>query len=259
MLDIETAPLKAYVWRLWKENVGVRQIERDWYMLCWAAKWLGDKEVQCDALPYHKAAFKKDPEDDSRICKPIHKLMDEADVVVGQNSVRFDVPKLNARFLLNGMPPPSPFMQVDTLQIAKRVFGFSSNKLEHQAAQLGFGRKLDTDFGLWKACMEGDLKAWEKMVKYNIHDVVLLEKVYLKYRPWAPNHPNFGLYVDWGVDSPKPLCPACGSDNIQRRGYRMTFVGRYQRFQCMACGRWIKGRTTTLDQVERKALVSGVQ
>ena len=45
VVDIETRPSMAYVWRLWDENVGIDQIVKSGEMISWAAKWHGEKEV----------------------------------------------------------------------------------------------------------------------------------------------------------------------------------------------------------------------
>jgi hypothetical protein len=45
-IDIETAPILARVWNIWEENIGLNQIEMDWSILAFAAKWLGDPDNQ---------------------------------------------------------------------------------------------------------------------------------------------------------------------------------------------------------------------
>ena len=40
ILDIETAPIRAKVWGIWNQNISIDQIESDWFILTWAAKWL---------------------------------------------------------------------------------------------------------------------------------------------------------------------------------------------------------------------------
>ena len=90
-------------------------------------------------------------------------------------------------------------------------------KLDSLAQYLGVGRKLPhTGFDLWRGCMSGDLKSWAIMKRYNAQDVRLLERVYLKLRPWGV-HPNVNL-----VNQRPNACPKCGSTHIQSRGYRYT-------------------------------------
>ena len=96
-VDIENSPVRGYVWSLWKQNVGLNQIERDWYMLTWAAKWMHEDEVQGDSLIHYKDEFKAHPQSDYYILLSLRDLLDEADIVVGWNSKAFDIPKINAR------------------------------------------------------------------------------------------------------------------------------------------------------------------
>jgi len=81
--------------------------------------------------------------------------------------------------------------------------------------------------------MMGDPVAWKRMEKYAKQDVVLLEKVYLKMRPWMKNHPNLALYTGGGL-----ACPNCNSYNVMRRGYSYAQTQAYQRWQCKDCGKY---------------------
>ena len=248
LYDIETAPVLAYVWALWKQNVAINQIARDSYILCWAAKWLGDNEVISDALPNHKKHYRLYPECDWKVCETLWTLIDEADIVVGHNLDGFDAPRANARFIHHEMDPPSPAKQVDTLKMARQSFGFTSNKLDWLGEHLGVGRKVHHDgFDLWVRCMKGDDQSWEDMVRYCRGDVELLERVYLRLRPWAKTHPNIAAYTD-DVEG----CPRCTSKNRYANGTRRTLVGKYQRYQCKDCGHWYSGAVNEMGAEDRK-------
>lgn len=205
-------------------------------MLSFAYKWQGDKRVTTKALPDYQN-FKKDKEDDSALIADAWKLLDEADIVVAHNGDRFDLKKCNARFIHRGLNPPSPYKTIDTLKLAKRHFAFSSNRLNDLGAYLGLGRKLPhTGFHLWKGCMSGDKTSWPLMRRYNARDVELLEKLYLRLRPWATSHPNLNSYHD------REACPTCESVDVQHRGIAVTTKLRYERLCCRACGHWFKGK-----------------
>lgn len=251
-LDIETAPDLAAIFTLWNQFLGIDSIIQDWYILCYSAMWEGDREVLSDSLVNYPKHYAADPTDDSEVLKSLHALLDEADIVVGQNGDRFDLPKINARFLIKGMKPPSPYQTVDTLKVSRRVFKHTSNKLDYVARILGLGAKQDVgDKRTWIACMNGDLKAWDKMVRYNRQDVRLLAKVYRKLLPWINNHPNHGLYYD----DERPRCPKCGSHHIQFRGTVKKGLS-YRRFQCQKCGGWGRERVSALTTGQRKALLA---
>ena len=40
VFDIETSPLKAFVWSRWKQNIYLDQTISEWFAISWAAKWL---------------------------------------------------------------------------------------------------------------------------------------------------------------------------------------------------------------------------
>jgi len=225
LLDIETAPNTVHVWGLYDQNIAINQILGSGYVMCWSAKWYGEKAVEFDSL--HKSSAKK-------MIRRIHKLMDQADAIIHYNGSKFDIPTLNKEFLLLGMDPPSPSKQIDLLQTARRQFRFPSNKLDYIAQQLGLGKKIEhAGHQLWIDCMEGQDKAWKVMERYNKHDVVLLERVYDRLLPWIKNHPNLGAYDEC-------VCPSCGSDNKQSRGLAVARTTRYRRFQCQDCGSWFR-------------------
>lgn len=225
IFDIETAPILALVWRVWQENVGIEQIEREWFCISWSAKWLYDSKVMGDVLTPKEIK----EEDDERIVKGLWELFNEADIVIAHNGEQFDVPRINTRFILWGLNPPSPYRIIDTVKIARKYFAFSHNKLDYLASQFGIGHKMDTDFKLWKKCLLGDKKSLTKMLKYNKKDVLLLEEVYLRLRGWSHSHPNLNVYMD-GTH-----CPYCGSDKLKPNGKYATQTNTYKAFICGDC------------------------
>ncbi len=251
LLDIETAPIVAWVWGIWEQNVGLNQIQKDWHLLSWAAKWLGDPPSKIMYMDQRKAP---NVEDDKKLLKGIWKLMDEADVIVWQNGNQFDRKKLNARFILNGMQPPSSYKMVDTMLIAKAKFGFTSNKLEYMSNKLCVkykkligGRKFE-GFEMWKACLAGDLRAWKEMEKYNKYDVLSLEELYTKLAPWDKNV-NYNVYHD----SAERIC-SCGSKKFKPNGFTYSSLGKYQRHKCAKCGAEFKDRRNLLSKVKRASI-----
>jgi len=174
------------------------------------------------------------------------RVLDEADAVVHYNGKSFDTKHIQKEFLLDDMLPPSPFHQIDLLQTVRQQFKFVSNKLQHVAEQLEIGVKEQTGgMQLWIDCMDGDIQAWKTMRKYNIQDVVLLNKLYNKLLPWIKGHPNFALYMD---NPSEPTCTNCGSQHGQWRGDEKTEVLAYKRWQCMECGKWSRARHHTKHQ-----------
>lgn len=254
-VDIETAPIRGSVWRVFKESLGDDQIRREWYMLTWAAKWLNEDYVYSRKLPDFPK-YKPNTEDDKELIRDLWDLLDEADIVIAHNAIKFDIPKINTRFLINGYIPPSPYRIVDTLQVARKTFGFSRNSLNFVSTFLGHGQKKDTGGHiLWENCLDGDMEAWDIMEEYNIQDVVMLENIYKDMRPWMRNHPNFGVYTS----DNSPRC-SCGSRNIELMvgKYAYTNLSKFQAYRCMDCGHIMRGRTNLLSNSKRKLLVTNV-
>lgn len=247
IMDIENTPNVAYMWGLYQELTSADMIDCPWYMLCWAAKWLDSKQVISSALIDFPKEYKKNPENDKLILEKLWLLLDEADIVVGHNMKSFDVRKANARFIMNGMKPPSPYKVIDTLLAARQYFFFTSNKLNDLSKYLNLGQKVDTGgFKLWKECMAGNKVSWAKMVKYCRQDILLTEKVYLKLRPFIANHPNLTVYQN--MDETK--CPKCSSTKIRKEGFAYTDACKYQRYSCASCGSWHRGRKNLKEKVK---------
>jgi hypothetical protein len=253
LFDIETSPLKAYIFatRLWNTNVNEEQVVSEWFSLCWSAKWLFGTEIMSDRLTSKEAKN----EDDGRIVKSLWKLLNEADVVIAHNGDKFDVPNMNTRFIVNGLPPTKPYQTIDTCLVAKRQFGFSHNNLNALARVFGFKVKLDTNFELWKKCVDGDEKSLQDMERYNRNDVDMLENVYLKIRPWIHSHPNLALYVD----TLEPVCTNCLSKNLTmvEGAFYYSQTQKYQLYRC-DCGAYVRVRSTSLSKEKRQNLMVSV-
>lgn len=250
ILDIETAPTVAYTWRMWKANIGQDMIVEGGYMLSCSMKWLGEDEVA-----YYE---NRNGSDDKELVSNVIEYLDRADYVVAHNAEKFDVPYIKYRALVNNIPPPSPFKVIDTLRIARKEFLFSRNTLANLAIELEVDDKLTHEkfagFKLWAECLKGNDGAWEAMREYNIQDVLTLEQVYLKLRPWYREHPN----VTSEEEKLHHTCPKCGSEKLHSRGYYYTNVGKYQRFKCLCCGGWSRTRYGESTVDVRKAILRSV-
>jgi predicted RNA-binding Zn-ribbon protein involved in translation (DUF1610 family) len=240
LYDLEISPMLAYVYDMWDTNV--LKVEKQAEIMSISWKWLGDKKIhnlnQTDMTTEY-------------LIKQLWKLLDEANVVIAHNANKFDNKVSNAMFLRYNMTPPSPYRTIDTLTVARSKFKFNANSLDNLGEVLGIGRKTnDKHSDLWYDCIKGDKKAWKKMALYNDNDVILLEKLYLKLRPYISNHPNIAVL------SNKPdSCPKCGGIHIQRRGIRHTNAGAMQRYKCMDCGGWCSERVKEED-IERSTYVN---
>lgn len=231
-IDIETAPNICYVWGLFKQNISHDQVEASSYILCYTAMWAEEKDLLYLART------------NPSMLKTIHALLDEADIVVHYNGTKFDIPTLNKEFVKADMPPPSPYRQIDLYRVVREAFRFESNKMDAVAKHLKIGEKVKhRGFELWVGCMKGDKECWSEMERYNRQDVVLLEKLYYRLRPWMTTHPHLGLYTGGSG-----ACPTCGSTKLTKQGVRVLKTLAYQQFKCLACGSWCRARQADKDR-----------
>lgn len=239
VLDIETSPLLVYVWQLKDNYIAPNQIKTDWQVLAWAAKWLDAPAAQTMYRDLRGAKTL----DDKKILAELRNLLDKADIVLTQNGREFDSKKLNARFIIQGIKPPSPYKHWDTYQLVSKVASFTSNSLEYLTAKLNkkyrkLSHKKFPGLELWKSCLAGDVKAWNEMRTYNIHDVLSTEELYFNLRAWAPEaFPRVYNFTDAAKE-----CGTCGHRGRLIEGrVRVAKKYKYRQHACPKCGAWQKG------------------
>lgn len=226
--DIETAPLEARTFSLRTDFIPHGNIVKDWFIICGAWKWLGENAIYSTRCA--------DVGDDYKCVAALRRAVDEADVIVHHNGDKFDIKKLNARVICHGMRPFKRPAMVDTLKAARKEFAFTSNRLDYLGKHLLSEGKIETS-NLWNRVMDREAGSIDEMLVYCRQDVLLLEKVYLKMRPFMSAHPNMTIAKDLDRDS----CPRCGG-SLMRDGWRYTNNGRYQQYECGSCGHKPRGR-----------------
>lgn len=101
LFDLETAPLKSAIWSAKQRYTPYNMLDKDWYLLSFAAKWLGSSKIIYKDLRNKPAGS----EDDFDLVNNLHSLLSQADILVAQNGDRFDIPSLNTRFIKLGFLP----------------------------------------------------------------------------------------------------------------------------------------------------------
>lgn len=225
VIDIETSPALVFTYDFWNTNITPDKIVEPSRILCWAAKWTDSKRVEF-ASEFHDGR--------TVMIQRLWDLLNEADVLVTYNGVKFDVPHIMRTFIENGYPPPSPWVNIDLLQTNRKRFKFASNRLGYVTEHLGLPTKLETGVAqLWRKVLEGDAKAWAKFRAYNKQDVVVTELLYRVLLPWMkPAHA--GLFT-----GDLTTCPACGSSNLAPQGLTYTKTAAWVKCVCV-CGAWCK-------------------
>lgn len=225
VFDIETLPILAYTWGAYQQDLQIDGIVKDWVILAWSAKWLGNDKIISDVLSSKEALAR----DDKRLVEDCWKLLDKADIVIAHNGRAFDMKRISTRFMYHNLLPPSQYRVVDTLLAAKSVFGLTMNRQDYIAKYLGMQRKLKTEFQLWVDCDNGKKKALKNMREYNEGDVLGLEEIYLRIRPWIPSHPDLSTIAN------EDGCPVC-MGTYYKIGIYYTQRRRYNQYRCSSCG-----------------------
>ena len=224
LVDIETSPNVVYSWRVgYKISINYENILQERAIICIGYKWQGEKETHC--LTWNNG-------DDKAMLKAFIPILESADEVVAHFGDRFDIPWLRARAAFHGITVSPHIKTIDTKAQSARLFYFNSNRLDYLGQFLGVGKKIETDFDLWKDVVAGDEVALAKMVRYCRQDVKLLEKVYLRLEGY--NKPKTHQGVMRG--QPCSTCPKCASPNVIAIGKQVTGTGAVRpKMKCKTC------------------------
>lgn len=249
--DIETLPITTYNWTLFDEPRALDRLVKDWAVYMAAAKWMHEKKVM---IRDTEKAF--DPYDDKEVVRWLCELLDEADIVVGQNVQKFDLRKIRARAIMHGLKPFREPQVVDTLLMGREVAQFTSHKLEYLSDKLTKTKKSKhkafPGFEMWLAIIDKNPRAYKESRDYNRDDVLSTEELYKVLRPWARRHPNVAQYYD----DEKCRCPRCGSDKVLAGGHIHRGVSTYIEMTCLDCGGHSRTRFTKNSKAKRRNLLT---
>lgn len=246
ILDIETTPHLAYTFGLRKTTIPMENVLRESSILSFCWKIYGEEDVFYEAIPIDQ----EDKWDDRELVLKLHKLFNKIGGCVGHNLGQFDIPTITRRFFYYGLPPVPKFHVVDTLTMAKETGRGLSSKLAYLTRGQSEEKSSHGKFpgmSLWMQYLAGNPEAYSEMAHYNELDVRSNEVLFDRLRPYS------NVYIpgqrEAAAASGKPTC-LCGSNDLQSRGYHTTRAGRYQRFHCNTCGKWLSSRLTEKGQAE---------
>jgi len=227
--DIEVSPNLGMFWEAgYKKNIGYENIIKERAIICICYKWEDDKEVI--SLTWDS------DQSDKKMLEQFIKVANTADEIVGHNGDKFDLAWVRTRCLFHKIPMFPSYTTIDTLKISRSKFKFNSNKLDYIAKYLGMGKKIRTEFSLWKDIfIHNDEIAMNKMVKYCKMDVVLLERVYKQLAVHIEPKTHFGVIFGTSREE----CPECGSDDLIKDGTRTLASGTTKQiYQCNTCRKY---------------------
>lgn len=241
--DIENSSFKVDTWGTYAADaIYIREYPK---ILTVAWHWIGDNRRNGQPKVYSIGqddfkGYKRGVNDDTEIVKFLWELLNEADYTVAHNGDNHDSKIAHARMVIHKLPPPSPYKQVDTKKMAKRIGKFGSNTLKNLALQMGHSQKGDPGgYDTWLGCEQGDPKAWKRMKKYNEMDIPPLLDLYLTLRPWDKQAVPLNV-----LENRLEQCPKCAEGKMYAgMKYASNKTGtQYQYFRCNRCGGMAKRR-----------------
>tara|TARA_R110000868_G_scaffold102014_3_gene280898 strand:- start:1882 stop:2748 length:867 start_codon:yes stop_codon:yes gene_type:complete len=259
--DIETLPLKTFIWQPGTQYVGHKNLlpsHSMWGLIC-IQYAVNDGPVK--VLRYDKHGGT------AGMIEAFDKLVAKSDIVLGKNSDRFDIKMLNSMRALLDIPPIVGWEKYteDLEKQMRRYFRLPSQSLDYISKQLGVGGKVSMEMSDWIAISNyrelTDLKdsgldtkainiVSKHLFKENTKDIRILGKAALEKMchygakdtedtrilwNYLKSHfdPKFNV-AKWKEE--KHGCKHCGNTNIKKNGIRVAGKTRYQQFYCNDCG-----------------------
>lgn len=207
-------------------------------VICIGFKWYGQKRVHLlKAEDYERDGLW----DDSGLIAAFSKVFAEADYHATWYGARFDLPVVNARIIAGGLLPLPPIPHLDLWRTARYQFKTGGgNRLAKWQDFLGLpDEKTIVKPSIWIKARYGHQPSLEYIYQHCKKDVLVLEGVFERLRPWVRDEPQRRMFRP---ETHREACPKCGSLHTKRQGYKLTRTRRYQQWQCQSCGTWYRSR-----------------
>jgi DNA polymerase elongation subunit (family B) len=173
---------------------------------CFGYKFDTDKKAKCLSLLDFPEHFAKDAYIEAPLIKEAYKIMNEADVIIGHYSEKFDFPYMVSKFVQLGLDVTKivhAASKNDTWRLAKRHLKMSSNRLDSIARFFGLESKLPTEVMWWFRTIQGHAPSLKKLAVYCAQDVEVLHNVHTRLRGFEK--------ISKRSNSNFKACPHCNS------------------------------------------------
>ena len=157
--------------------------------LCGCFKvWRDTDEPQAKLVTYRmdeQKSYKTRPWEDKELAIKLKEEVEKADIIVGWNSKRFDIPFLNARLAYFGESPVTKMKHVDLMYQARYKWRIHSARLDSvldflQAPDAFLKTKMKPN--MWIRAVQGEKAAMDYVVNHCVQDVKALDWVYHRMR-----------------------------------------------------------------------------
>ncbi len=220
--DIETSRAEAKVWWTGKQYVSHKQIIKEPSIITIAYKWLGEDEVTT-------LTWDNNHSDETMVAEFV-KQYNKADMVVGFNNDNFDNRWVNARAMKYNLEINTFVRSLDLYKQEKRLFRMLGYSMDYSSLFAKVERKKSHEgILMWDMIEDGSseeqLEYLQKMLDYNIGDIITTEELYIRLIPYLRHKIHVGVLNGEG----KWTCPNTGSKNVSLWKTTITPSGTVQR------------------------------
>lgn len=180
VLDIETSGLNA--------GFGV--------LLCAVGKAYSPDERRIFRADEYEPWKRGERANDAPLLRDLLAWLEDVDIIIAHNGLKFDLPFLRTRAVVHGLPPVNFQKIIDPVQLARQHFRFQSNSLNSISHVIGTQtEKTPLRPETWqRATLNGDASAMEEIVTHCIADVDVLEEVCWKLRGYVKQIDRAGSF-----------------------------------------------------------------
>tara|TARA_R110000850_G_scaffold72024_11_gene158724 strand:- start:25755 stop:26714 length:960 start_codon:yes stop_codon:yes gene_type:complete len=222
--DIETCQVPAMVFWTGKTYINHKQLKEEPKIISISYKWLGTDEV-------HSVEWDSD-HCDEQLMRDFLPIYNQSNMVVGYNNDNFDNKWINARAVKHRLDVNLHVKSFDVYKQAKRIIKIPSYSMAYLCKYFGVTLKQSHEgIKMWEMIQSGTVEQQreylDKMLAYNVGDIISTEELYLGMRKYFGHKTHLGVILGEGKDT----CPNCGGSNIEEYNGNLlvTAAGTIQR------------------------------
>lgn len=226
--DIETSRAPAMVFQTGKTYIRHEQLRDEFKIISISYKWLGQDEVF--SLEWDSNHSDED------LMRKFLSVYNQADMVVGYNNDKYDNKWINTRAAKYRLEVNTLVKSFDLYKQIKKLMYLPSYSMKYVAKFFGVQQKLSHEGALmWDMIQFGTKEEQreylDKMIEYNVGDIITTEEIYLEMRRYLGHKVHIGV----ATGEEKYSCPNCGSENVREfnGNFTVTPAGTIQRL--MVC------------------------
>lgn len=220
--DIETSRVEAKLFWTGKTYINYKQIRGEPTIISVSWRWLGEETV-------HHLKWDVKNHSDEELMEKFLNVYNKADMVVGYNNKNFDDRWINARAMKYNLFVNVYVKSFDIIKQSKRLFRLLSYSMDYLAKFMGVTLKQSHEgIVMWDMIEDGTIEQQieylDKMVTYNVGDIVTTEEIFLKLRKYMGHVINVSTHEG----GEKYGCPHCGGTNVELFKVTTTAAGTMQ-------------------------------